>query len=333
MKNQPTLAQLGTGSYQADLTRYQAILAEIHSYVDSFAPPLQAMARPFFERLAQGEFSQVVALLPYWLADILPVAPEVSHWLGIAHLYGWWYYAAQDELLDHEAPPAALLGGHLALLKMIEIYQRLGVAHAACWADFARLALISAEFYAVELQTRFTHLAELTPNRLSLLNVEFIINRGAPFYFNTIAQLYLADIPAHDSRRQDLPAALRYFSAARQISDDAGDWLADLQRGQLNYVSAQLIQRLYRRGLVRSGTDLDPERLAGYQLQDEAFWTEIEQTTYTLSQQALDCLAPYGERRLQTLIRRQMARQAEQWAAARTQRNGLRQIFSLSFVS
>ncbi len=311
------------------MERYQAIVAEVESYLESFAAPLQAVARPLFETMAQGEFSQVAALLPYWLTDLLPVSPDISHRLGLAQLYFWWYYYIQDELIDSDAPPAALLSGHLALLKAVDTYESLGLTQAPCWADFQRLTLICAETTALELQSRFTTLDELTPDRLAPFTINFLSNRVATFYFTTIAQLHLADIPPDDPRHHDVIAALRCFAAARQLGDDASDWLADLQAGQLNYVSAHLMSHLYRRGLAAGGADLDPERLTGYQLTDEAFWVEIEQTNQSLSQQALDHLAPYDDCRLHTLIQSQMAQHQELWAAGRPYRTNLRKIFGV----
>jgi len=314
---------------RSDPEHYQAIVAEIQTYIDNFAPPLRAHARPFFENLARGEFSRVVALLPVWLADLLPVAPDICHQLGVAHLYGWWYYAAQDGLLDGETPAAALLGGHLALLKMVEIYRELGLGTAPCWADFQQLALTSTEFYALELQTRFTALAELTPEQLAPMTIEFIMDRGAPFYFNTLAQLHLAGVDPNDPLRQDVIAALRCFTAARQIGDDAGDWLDDLRAGHVNYVSARLIRRLYDKNVIAGAAELDLERVAGYQIGDEAFWDEIEQTSQQLYRRALDHLAPYGNCRLRDLILHQMTSNAEHWAAGRAQRATIREMFGV----
>jgi hypothetical protein len=175
------------------------------------------------------------------------------------------------------------------------------------------------------VQVRFTSLAELTPARVAHYTLDFVTDRLAAFFFTTLAQLDLATIPPTDSRRRDLPAALRCFAAARQLGDDASDWTADLQAGQLNYVSARLISRLHETGRADAG--LDVERLAGYQLIDEEFWAGIEQTTQSLSQQALDHLAPYGDSRLAALIRHQMAQHAEQWAAGRDYRATMRQMF------
>jgi hypothetical protein len=309
------------------MERYQAIVAEVGSYLNTLAEPLQTMARSFFDGMVRGEFSQVAALLPHWLSDLLPVSTETAHCLGVAQLYFWWYHYIQDELIDHDADPAALLSGHLALLQAIEIYESLGLTRAPCWAEFQRLARTCAENTAVELQTRFTSLEELTPERLAPFTIDFLINRVATFYFTTTAHLHLAGVSSSDPLHQAILAALHCFAAARQLGDDISDWVTDLQAGHLNFVSAHLMRRLYQQGLAGNGADLDTERLTGYQLTDETFWSEIEQITQDLSQQALDHLAPYGDCRLQSLIQHQMAQHQEQWAAGRAQRANMRQIF------
>lgn len=326
--NPPTvLVEHPAGLAANDLDRYQAVLAEVDGYLNACPPPLQAIARPIFATLRQSDFSRVVALLPHWLTDLLPVPPETAHRLGVAHFYAWSYYHAQDQLLDGDAPAAILLVAHLALLRTVETYRAVGLAETPCWAEFERLTLTSAGVHALELATRFSDLAALEPERLAVFSLEFVMDRATPFYFNTVAQLQLAGVSPAQALHRDLLAALRHFAAARQLGDDATDWLEDLRAGRLNYVSARLLARLRRRG--QAGAP-DLERLAGYQLSDEAFWTEIERTTQRLSQAALDRLAAYGDCRLRALIRRQMAQHAEQWAAARVRRAELRAMFGLA---
>jgi len=170
-------------------------------------------------------------------------------------------------------PPATILGAHPALLKMMESYVSLGLATTPCWANFWQLVHTSATTYLQETATRFTHLAEITPTQLASLTLDFVGQRVAIIYFNTLAQCQLAAIPANDARWHDLIAALRCFVVARQIGDDVGDWQTDLQVGQLNYVSARLISRFYE---VNHSQAIDLERLVGYQIRDETLWREFE---------------------------------------------------------
>lgn len=318
---------------KTDLAHYQDILAEIRADLAVYPLPLRTFAQATFETLASTEISQVIALLPHWLTDLLPLPPQISRRLGVAHLYGWWYYYLQDELLDHQAPATLILTGHLALLKMVDGYRLLGVTAAPCWAEFEALACASANCHAIETQTHFNSLSELTPERLAPWTVDFIVQRAGPFYFNTIAQLHLAGVRPEAPRHQAILTAVRCFGAVRQIGDDTSDWLDDLRVGHLNYVSAQLMRRLYQKGLARNGLDLDLERLVGYHLTDEAFWAEVEQTAQVLAQQALTALAPYGSCRLQALIENQLNRTTASWAVSRAQRASLRALFSLEPIT
>lgn len=314
----------------AEQQHYQTILAEVQAYLETLAPPLQTLCRSYVTPLRERSFIQMMSLLPFWLSDIVPTPPQVVQQLGLAHFYTCWYYHAQDDLLDEETPAATLLGAHLALLKMVEIYEALGLTTSSVWAEFQRLTHTSAETYAVEMQSRFTTLTELTPARLTPFNVAFVGNRVTPFYFNTVAQCYMAGFSLMNPQTAVLTMALRCFMAARQIGDDAGDWLTDLQAGQLNYVAAALIRRLYERRVIADSRELNLERLAGYQVGDEGFWAEIEQTSHHLHQQALDHLAPYGRCQLQTrLIEPQLAQHTEGWAMDRARRATWREMFGV----
>ncbi|NIV02570.1 MAG: hypothetical protein GWN55_14820 [Phycisphaerae bacterium] len=311
--------------------QYEAIVADVQAYLQTLAPDLRTVSQTYVTALIEREFVQMMCLLPYWLTDLLPVSAEVAYRLGIAHFYICWYYHAQDDLLDNETPATTMLGAHLALLKAIEVYETLGLTRSPCWTDFQRLAHLSAETYALEMKTRFAHLSELNLDNLEIFTLRFAGNRVAVFCFNAIAQAYWAGYFADDPRHHDLEATLHDFMTARQIGDDVGDWLTDLQAGQLNYVSAQFIRRLHNRGIITAHQPLKLERLASYQIRDEDFWAEIEGTANQLHTQALARLTPYGDCALRTrLIESQMKDQAQAWEVGRTSRTYWRRLFGLS---
>lgn len=328
MKNHPTLSKHLAGSHNVETTRYLSVVADMTCYLETFPLTLLTMTRPVFDKMVQGEFSQVVALLPYWLSDILPLANQVIHQLGVAHLFGWWYYEVQDKLLDEEIDPPPLLAAQLALFKMIQCYQELGVMNSFHFSKWEELALQSANSYALERQTRFESLSEVDIDDLEVWTIEFIIERASPFYFNTMIQLHLAGITTDNPLYERVLSALRYFSAARQISDDASDWLDDLRAGRLNYVSARLIEHISQHG--RPTSDLDLDYLVGYQLTNESFWIEIEQTNQQLSQQALIQLSDYPTCRLASLIKAQMLKHAKGWNLLHNERAIFLQLFGVT---
>lgn len=328
MRNNATLSEHLASPYQDEMKRYLQIVAHVESYLDSFGYSLQTTAKTYFDKMVEGEFSQVVALLPYWLSDVLPLTEQAIHQLGVAHLFGWWYYEVQDKLLDEETNPPSLLAANLALFKMIHCYQELGVMNDFHCSKWEELALRSANSYALERQTRFESLAEVNVHDLEAWSIELIMERASPFYFNTMIQLHLAGITTDKPLYERVLSALRYFAAARQISDDASDWLDDLRAGRLNYVSARLIEHIYEH--ANPGSDLDLDYLVGYQLTSDSFWIEIEQINQQLSQQALIQLSDYPTCRLATLIKAQMVKHAKGWNLLHNERAIFLQLFGVT---
>lgn len=309
--------------------RFARICARLRATVGCYPAALGARCGPDLERLLAGEFSRLAALLPAWLADIIPLNDVRLDALGEAGLWLWWYADTLDGLIDGDRAPAELPGAQQALLRALEIYRGLGLAATPAWDDLQARALLAADAYARELATRELALPAIGADKLALWSPELLMDRAGPFGFTLIAQLQLAGAPADDQRRAALSAALRALTAARQIADDATDWLADLAGGRLNSVSAGLIGH-FRRRRPADAAALDLDRLAGYEIQAEDYWATIEQAHTGLCDQALAQLAPYGDCRLRGLILAQRQSDAATWAHLRARRAGVRALFGAS---
>lgn len=309
--------------------RYQAIATDLRAAVAAYPPALRAGAEPFLAKLLAGEFSRLAALLPAYLTDLAPVPPAAQHALGVAALWLWWYAAAFDGVLDGALAPAVLPAAQQALLQAMETYRALGLAATPAWADLHARALTSAAAYAVELAARAPRLPNLSDAQLAAWTPELLMDRAAPFGFTAVAQLELAGIPAAAPLSRDMPLALRHLTAARQLSDDASDWLDDLRADQLNAVAAGLI-----RHILAERPDARPllsvEWLAGHQLVAEKFWAAIEGRHAEQYRQATALLAPYGPCALSDLIAAQARIDAGHWAARREQRAAARGLFGLN---
>ncbi len=314
--------------HPSDQSRYEHLGAALHLAVAAYPQPLRMLCAPALDALLAGEFAQLAALLPAWLADLIPLGDTQVDALGEAGLWLWWYASVLDGLIDGAERPAALPGAQQALLRALEIYRGLGLADTDAWDDLMARALIAADAYAREIATRDCSPGELSDEQLALWAPELLIGRAAPFSFTLTAQLQLAGAQADDPRRVDLACALRALTAARQIADDAADWLADLMRGQLNSVSAGLIQHL-RACRPAEAASLSVEQLAGYEIHAEDFWAAIEQTHAGLCGQALSCLRPYGDCRLRALVLHQQRSDGAGWALLRERRAGVRALFDL----
>jgi len=214
----------------------------------------------------------------------------------------------------------------LALLKMVSLYDELGLTRAPHWQTMQALMQLSAEMYSIEMAHRFTNLKDLTLADTAPFTLDFAADRLASFYLSTVAQCSLAGLPPHSPHQQAVIQALRSFLTARQVGDDAGDWVEDLQAGQLNVVAARLLPRF----MACYQTEVDLDRLAGYQVRDESFWLSIEQDALACYDRALHSLACYEESIFRArLIEPHLAHDKTAWQTMREQRATLRQIFNL----
>jgi hypothetical protein len=289
---------------------------------------LRTLAAPALNHLAAGEFSQIATLLPWWLAELVPLPHEQCAALGRAGLYAWWHGQLLDEVIDGALPPAALPLAQHALTCALDGYAVLGLLATAPWADLVVRLEVSAAAYAAEVRARPADPATVSDTQLAVWTPDMLMDRAAPFGFAVAAHLHLARVPQGDRRQEDLPAAVRCLTGARQIADDASDWLNDLGAGQLNWVSAGLIRAFRATPAPAAAGTI--ERLAGYELRAESFWEQVERTYVALCEQALALLAPYGSCRLGALIHTQREHDRAVFARQRERRTGLRGLFSAS---
>lgn len=289
----------------AEEARYADAAAEVRAFAAALPPPLPAHCAPFLDGLLAGGFARLAALLPGVLADLLPVPPRVAARLGLAQLFGWWHAAARDALVDGEARPEVALGGGLALLRAVALYAELGVDGLPCRPLLDTLEARSAAAYARELASRpvdgIVGAANIAPWRGSL-----IADRAAGLMFAAFVQMDLAGLPPADPRRAGVETALGCLVAARQMTDDAGDWPEDLRAGRLSGASAALAA-----GLLDAGAaGLTLERLAAQLALDEPFWAWWWASHEAVCAEGRAALAPFGPTRLDALLDAELKRGA-----------------------
>lgn len=306
---------------------YQKVIDEVNGYLNNLAPPLQTKSHHYINALSKRDIVQTLTLLPYYLQDILSVSLDVCHQLALAQFYTCWYYHVQDDLLDAETETTMLLGGHLALLKMVGIYQALALNNSPYWQFMQNLLQQSAETYALEMEYRFDCLEDLTLADLTPFTLDFAAKRLSPFLLSTVAQCALCGLAPNSPKQQAIIKTINLFLTVRQIGDDACDWQKDLEVGQLNYASALLLSRFY----AHYKDNFNLERLIGYQFSDEDFWQLLEQTSNNCYKQILDILSPYPNCTLQThLIKPRMVVTKAAWQELYQKRETVRKLFGIT---
>ncbi|EFO80815.1 hypothetical protein OSCT_1339 [Oscillochloris trichoides DG-6] len=308
---------------------YQRICQILEQRIAAYPSTLAATCRPLLVACWEAEFSQWAALLPTWLNDLIPLTAIQREALGSANLWLMWYAGLFDGILDGSVPTQALPCGQQALLESLEAYRRLGLATTPAWEVLMTQALGAAEAYTQEVATRSEALTQLSSTQLAIWTPSLLMQRAAPFSFSLAAQLYLHGASTSDPRYAPIHTALECLIVARQIADDASDWIDDLRRGHLNSVSARMIAAFWQQR-PQQVQRLDVEQLAGFEISAEEVWAELETQQQSYYQRALAALEVLGTCRLQQIICAQQERTQQGWQRLRDRREKLRQMFTIS---
>jgi hypothetical protein len=344
-------------AYQAE---YEAVLARARHVVACYPPLLGDLAEPLHPQWGQAAFSRIVALLPYWVADLLDRAlplegsarlsrPEETKTLALANLLGWWSYLIQDGLLDRELEPAEFLPLSMALhASAVRLLTQLLPGHPSFWEAFERLSLSSSEACAWEQQRRLEYLNDLDAYGPGQRNRDRphrgpaeqgragpaptdqgrIADRSSLLQLAVVAQFALRGLEQEHPLCTVLTKMLRHYAIARQIGDDRSDWAQDLQNGQLNHVSTRLARRMLATGAIESFAELDVERMMGHYLYDDELFASIQQEAMAACQRAAQCIAPYRSRPLDSLVS-ELAQQLERgYRDALESRRRLQAVFA-----
>lgn len=319
------------------ISEYTAIVDRARNVIAGLPPRLRGLAEPLLPELAGSDFSRIVALLPYWVAGLLdglepatgnprPSTEGEAETLGLANLLGWWSYLIQDRVLDREMDRPELLPLATALhVTAVRLLEQLLPGHEAFWDAFQHLSLVSAEAHCWEQQS---HRLPLTGPVGNLVDLDRLADRSALLQLAVVAQFALRGYDPDHPLHQVLAEALRQYAIARQIGDDLTDWLEDLRRGRLNYVSACVVHRMHERGAIQAYAELDADQMAGFFLYDDALLAAIQRTALDACQRAAASLVPYESPYLSGLVDELRAQLEGSYEATLQSRHKVRTLLS-----
>lgn len=293
---------------------YEAVLERAQRTIAGYPPVLRSVAEPLLTDWGESSFSRIVALLPFWIAELLDRTlppdnstrlpqPGDTETVALATLLGWWSYLIQDGLVDGELDPGELLPLSVALhASAVSLLAQRLPGDRAIWGAFERLSLAVSEAQVWEQQLRLEHLKSLGMPDSGEVEMDRLVDRSALLQLAVAAQFGLRGLDQEHPLYETLCEMLRHYAVARQIADDRSDWVQDLQNGQLNFVSVRILRRMLETGAIESLAELDVERMMGYYLHDDELFANIQQQAMYACQRAAQCLAPYRSCSLDSLV-------------------------------
>jgi len=238
---------------QADRIHQQVVVRAMARFEEG-GDEIQAAAIQMRDRLLNGAAASQITLLPNLFRWSLGengrnISDERVVELGMISFYGWVAYTVYDDFLDDEGRPPLLPMANMAMREMVlslrEEAARTRGFGAVAWATLDRQEAANAWEVSHARVQRQSELRRVQPPQFADLHV--LAERSMGHALGCLALTMELGYGANSKEMQAMRAFFHHFLIARQLSDDAHDWKADLQLGQINAVGAHLLSSVGKR--------------------------------------------------------------------------------------
>lgn len=214
--------------------------------IGATSPVLKETCQRIVYRLNSNDPKHYITLLPYYFFQSInpqkKYADNVFIDLGLATLAGWTAYRIYDDILDNEKDSVDLLPlANICLRCVDEIFLDFlpkeehsfyiqtmdAIDHANDW---------ERKNCRIDILSPF-----LKPTRLpEYSNGSILAEKSLGYTLGPIAVLIGLGYKSDSSEICNLMTSLKHYIIARQMNDDAHDWLDDLRKGYINSASCRL---------------------------------------------------------------------------------------------
>jgi hypothetical protein len=229
---------------------YRRIVRLAKNRFATLAPEVKDSALQILEKTTTKDTDRQIVLLSFWFRVALgkngkSITDEQITALGLANLYGWIAYGIYDDFFDGEGKIDLLPVANIGLREVTAFYARLLGNNNDNYKTIKRiLDNIDA---ANAWESRYCR-GEAENDRLTVpkhlpnfKNLRQLADKSLGHALGPIAILMLLDFK-HDSWQvKELLSFFSHYLIARQLNDDAHDWLEDLRSGRINSVGAEVL--------------------------------------------------------------------------------------------
>lgn len=229
---------------------YQKIVGLAKNRFSVLAPEVKNSALQILGKTIAKDTDRQIVLLPFWFRSALgengkPVTDEQIAGLGLANLYGWITYSIYDDFFDGEGKIDLLPTANTGLRELTAFYTQLLGKNNDNYKTFKRI-LDNMEA-ANAWENRHCR-GETANDRLTVpkhlpdfKNLRQLANKSLGHALGPIAILMLLNFKHNSRQIKNLISFFTHYLIARQLNDDAHDWLEDLHAGRINSVGVEML--------------------------------------------------------------------------------------------
>lgn len=227
---------------------YNKIVQAIATDISMLRQPLQPAALEVYEKILRADKNREIALMATFFGDCLKDAPNSSlyTYLGRANFYIWMAYTVYDDFLDEEGEPKYLLVANMAVREALGLYSLIG-------RDNRRFMRLSSEVF-IQMDEANAWEVEYCRFKVSENAIEIGVlpkygrrtQLAARSFAHALGPLAFVTQrwPPTSREARCIKKGFEHYLIARQLDDDAHDWLDDIKTGQVSFVVAYILRRL-----------------------------------------------------------------------------------------
>ncbi len=257
---------------------YKEVVERVKERFSLLGDDLRKQSLKMLERTLKSDKDKQIVLLPYLFKLSLgqkgkSISDDLIIQFGLATLCGWVAYTIYDDFLDKEGNPELLSIANVALRQFTEIANRTLSEETGFYLFFKQTIdkIDSANTWEV-MNCRID-------SKLQTVNLEQIPDYGD---FSKIGERSLGHALGpvailfslgYTNKSPEVKKLMEFFKSyliARQLNDDAHDWVEDLKKGNINAVGSLVLRKVKK----EKSPNLDLSHL------QEVFWYEVCREVY-----------------------------------------------------
>ena len=217
------------------------------------------------------DVSEQIPLLPYYFMQSLApqkrdVSKKIIVQLGMANILGWLAYTIYDDFFDDEGDPQLLSLANFCLRNVTEIFDSFATHTPEIQKNFHILLNLIDQANAWEV-TQCRMSIEI-PRKNWIIpdygNLTQLAHKSIGHALGPLTILLLLGYTRNSREFKNISVFFVHYLIAKQLNDDAHDFLTDLKKGRITPVVALVLKRAKEKKILMQDKKLQ-----------EIFWQEV----------------------------------------------------------
>ncbi len=254
---------------------YRKIISLAKKRFNALAPEAKNPALQILEQTILKDSDRQIVLLPLWFRQALgengkSITDEQITGLGLANLYGWIAYTIYDDFFDGEGKAELLPVANIGLREVAEFYAQTLGYNSDKYKTVKKILdnMENAnEWESAHCRTEVINNKITIPKVLpNFKNLRQLAGKSLGHALGPVAILLMLNFKYNSWHVKETLSFFTHYLIARQLNDDAHDWLEDLHAGRINSVGASVLEAADRKTINFQRDERMLQRL---------FWNDI----------------------------------------------------------